>query len=185
MENRTDWTLGEFDDINTLDQYKVALRAGLTPEQALRAVSLYSRDNARTPFQWDASPGAGFTTGTPWLPLNPNYRELNLAAQRGREGSVYEFYRSLIALRKSGEYGETLVYGETVPWLKEQHNLMAYLRRGEKTVLVAGNFQGEPQDMRLPAPLKKLLLNNLETLDADGETLHLAPWQLIVAEVEG
>ena len=185
MENRTDWTLGEFDDINTLDQYEVALRAGLTPEQALRAVSLYSRDNARTPFQWDASPGAGFTTGTPWLPLNPNYRELNLAAQRGREGSVYEFYRSLIALRKSGEYGETLVYGETVPWLAEQHNLMAYLRRGEKTVLVAGNFQGEPQDMRLPAPLKKLLLNNLETLDADGETLHLAPWQLIVAEVEG
>ena len=185
MENRTDWTLGEFDDISTLDQYEVALRAGLTPEQALRAVSLYSRDNARTPFQWDASPGAGFTTGTPWLPLNPNYRELNLAAQRGREGSVYEFYRSLIALRKSGEYGETLVYGETVPWLAEQHNLMAYLRRGEKTVLVAGNFQGEPQDMRLPAPLKKLLLNNLETLDADGETLHLAPWQLIVAEVEG
>ena len=62
---------------------------------------------------------------------------------------------------------------------------MAYLRRGEKTVLVAGNFQGEPQDMRLPAPLRKPLLNNLETLDADGETLHLAPWQLIVAEVEG
>ena len=185
MENRTDWTLGEFDDINTLDQYEVALRAGLTPEQALRAVSLYSRDNARTPFQWDASPGAGFTTGTPWLPLNPNYRELNLAAQRGREGSVYEFYRSLIALRKSGEYGETLVYGETVPWLKEQRNLMAYLRRGGKTVLVAGNFQGEPQAMRLPAPLKKLLLNNLEALDADGETLHLAPWQLVVAEVEG
>ena len=185
MENRTGWTLGEFDDVNTLDQYEVALRAGLTPEQALRAVSLYSRDNARTPFQWDASPGAGFTTGTPWLPLNPNYRELNLAAQRGREGSVYEFYRSLIALRKSGEYGETLVYGETVPWLKEQRNLMAYLRRGEKTVLVAGNFQGEPQDMRLPAPLRKLLLNNLETLDADGETLHLAPWQLAVAEVEG
>ena len=185
MENRMGWTLGEFDDVNTLDQYEVALRAGLTPEQALRAVSLYSRDNARTPFQWDASPGAGFTTGTPWLPLNPNYRELNLAAQRGREGSVYEFYRSLIALRKSGEYGETLVYGETVPWLAEQHNLMAYLRRGERTVLVAGNFQGEPQDMRLPAPLRKLLLNNLETLDADGETLHLAPWQLAVAEVEG
>ena len=185
MENRTGWTLGEFDDVNTLDQYEVALRAGLTPEQALRAVSLYSRDNARTPFQWDASPGAGFTTGTPWLPLNPNYRELNLAAQRGREGSVYEFYRSLIALRKSGEYGETLVYGETVPWLAEQRNLMAYLRRGERTVLVAGNFQGEPQDMRLPAPLRKLLLNNLETLDADGETLHLAPWQLAVAEVEG
>ena len=59
----------------------------------------------------------------------------------------------------------------------------ADLRRGEKTVLVAGNFQGEPQDMRLPGKLKTLLLNNLETLDTDGGTLRLAPWQLVVAEV--
>ena len=184
MENRTDWTLGEFDDINTLGQYKVALRAGLTPEQALRAVSLYSRDNARTPFQWDASPGAGFTSGTPWLPLNPNYRELNLAAQRGREGSVYEFYRSLIALRKSKDYGETLVYGETVPWLAEQKNLMAYFRRGEKTLLVAGNFQAQAQRMRLPSPARALLLNNLEELDADAQSVLLAPWQLVVFELE-
>ena len=184
MENRTDWTLEEFDDISTLDQYAVALRAGLTPGQALKAVSLYSRDNARTPFQWDAGPGAGFTAGTPWLPLNSSYTEINLAAQRGRRGSVYEFYRSLIALRRSPDYAETLVYGKTVPWLPEQENLMAYLRRGDKTLLVAGNFQARPQDMHLPGSVKELLLSNLDTIDADGETLHLAPWQFVVFELK-
>ena len=184
MENRTDWHLSDFNDINTLDEYRVALRAGCTPEQALAAVSLFSRDNARTPFQWDGGEGAGFTSGTPWLPLNPNYPQLNLAEQRGRAGSVYEFYRSLIALRRSAEYGETLVYGETVPWLAEQKNLMAYFRRGEKTLLAAGNFQAQAQRMRLPSPVRRLLLNNLETLDADVQSVLLAPWQLLVFELE-
>ena len=184
MENRSDWRLEDFNDINTLDEYQVALRAGCTPEQALAAVSLFSRDNARTPFQWDGGEGAGFTSGTPWLPLNPNYPQLNLAEQRGRAGSVYEFYRSLIALRKSKDYGETLVYGETVPWLEEQKNLMAYFRRGEKTLLVAGNFQAQAQRMRLPSPARALLLNNLEELDADAQSVLLAPWQLVVFELE-
>ena len=183
MENRTDWTLGDFDDVSTLDQYKVALRAGCAEEEALAAVSRLSRDNARTPFQWNALPGAGFTTGTPWLGLNRNYREINLADQRGREGSVYEFYRSLIALRKSADYGGTLVYGETVPYLPEQKNLMAYFRRGEKTLLVAGNFQGEAQDMALPSPVRAVVLNNLETVSEAGDTVHLAPWQLVVFEL--
>lgn len=184
MENRTDWRLEEFDDISTLDEYKVALRAGYTEEQALAVVSHFSRDNARTPFQWSSEEGAGFTSGKPWLPLNPNYREVNLAAQRGQPDSVYEFYRSLIALRRSADYAETLVYGETVPWLEEQKNLMAYLRRGEKTLLVAGNFQGEGQSMSLPAPTRKVLLNNLDALSQSGELLHLAPWQLIVFEMD-
>ncbi|MCR5576508.1 MAG: alpha-glucosidase [Oscillospiraceae bacterium] len=183
MENRTDWTLKDFDDISTLDQYKVALRAGCTEEEALAAVSRFSRDNARTPFQWDAGPGAGFTAGAPWLGLNENYREINLAEQRGREGSVYEFYRSLITLRKSADYGETLVYGECVPYLPEQKNLMAYFRRGEKTLLVAGNFQAEAQDMLLPSPARTLVLNNLDELSAERDTVHLKPWQLVVFEL--
>ena len=183
MENRTGWTLEEFDDISTLDQYTVALRAGCSEQEALAAVSHMSRDNARTPFQWDGGPGAGFTAGKPWLPVNENYRDINLAAQRGVEGSVYEFYRSLIALRKSAEYGETLVYGETVPYLAGQENLMAYFRRGEKTLLVAGNFQGAAQDMALPSPARAAALNNLDTLDLDETCLHLAPWQLVVLEL--
>ena len=118
------------------------------------------------------------------MPLHPNCRQLNLAEQRGRPDSVYEFYRRLIALRRSPDYAETLVYGETVPWLAEQHNLMAYLRRGERTLLVAGNFQAEEQDMLLPGPVRALLLNNLESYSQNGESVHLLPWQLLVLELE-
>ena len=84
----------------------------------------------------------------------------------------------------TADYAETLVYGETVPWLEEQKNLMAYLRRGERTLLVVGNFQGEGQSMSLPAPTRKVLLNNLDALSQSGELLHLAPWQLIVFEMD-
>ena len=183
MENTDNWTLDAFDDINTLDEYQVALRAGLTPEEALAAVSRFSRDNARTPFQWDASEHAGFTAGTPWLPVNPNYPRVNLAQQRERADSVYSFYRALIALRRDPAYRETVVYGETEPWRPEQHNLMAYFRRGEKTLLVAGNFQGEPQDMPLPGAVKKTLLNNLETLTCEEGVINLQGWQFAVLEL--
>ena len=183
MENTENWTLEAFDDINTLDEYQVALRAGLTPEEALAAVSRFSRDNARTPFQWDASEHAGFTAGTPWLPVNPNYPRVNLAQQRERADSVYSFYRALIALRRDPAYRETVVYGETEPWRPEQHNLMAYFRRGEKTLLVAGNFQGEPQDMPLPGAVKKTLLNNLETLTCEEGVINLQGWQFAVLEL--
>ena len=73
--------LEQIDDISALDQYQVCVDAGFTPEEALKIVSLYSRDNARTPVQWDSSPNAGFTTGIPWLMVNPNYREINVKAQ--------------------------------------------------------------------------------------------------------
>ena len=91
MENTFFSSIGEVDDISTLDQYQVALDAGLSPEEALKAVSAYSRDNARTPVQWDDSPQAGFTTGTPWLNVNPNYRRINVAAQEKDEDSVLSF----------------------------------------------------------------------------------------------
>ena len=180
MEN-TEFTKPEdFDDINTLNEYQVALNAGLTPEEALTAVARISRDNTRTPFQWSAEKNAGFSSGTHWLPVNPNYRNINLASQRGRPDSVYEFYRRLIALRKNEEWAETVVYGETVPYLAEQKNLMAYFREGDKTLLVAGNFQNEAQKMALPAPVGQVLINNLDEFDAEGSVLDLKPWQFVV-----
>ena len=183
MENMAAWRLEDFNDINTLDEYRVALQAGLPPEAALAAVAPFSRDNARTPFQWDSSENAGFTTGTPWLPVNPNFTRLNLAEQRGRADSVYEFYRQLIALRKNPLYAETVVYGETVPYRREQKNLMAYFRRGEKNLLVVGNFQAEAQTMLLPAEPKKILINNLNSFIVGGETLSLAGWQFLILEL--
>ena len=107
MENISFDSIDEVDDISTLDGYKVARAAGLSEKEALRAVEKSSRDNARTPFQWDGSENAGFTTGKPWLRVNPNYTEINLADQRNDPDSVFNFYRQLTRLRKNPDYQET------------------------------------------------------------------------------
>ena len=120
MENISFDSIDEVDDISTLDGYKVARAAGLSDKEALRAVEKSSRDNARTPFQWDGSENAGFTTGKPWLRVNPNYTEINLADQRNDPDSVFNFYRQLTRLRKNPDYQETFTYGELVPYLEDR-----------------------------------------------------------------
>ena len=150
----------------------------------MKVASLHSRDNARTPFQWSDKAHAGFTTGTPWLTENPNYTRINLESQRNDPDSVYQYYRKLTALRKNPEYAETVVYGECIPVWEDRHNLMAYYRKSsEKTLLVIGNYQTEPQSVTLPQALKKVVLNNLPTLVEDGKTLTLAGYQAVVLEV--
>ena len=141
MENLGVVPIDKVDDISALDQYQVSLDAGLSPEEALKVISVYSRDNARTPVQWNSKKNAGFTKGTPWLMVNPNYTSINVEAQEKNPDSVLSFYKELIALRKNPDYKETLVYGTVIPYLEGQHNLMAYHRKGEKDLLVIGNFQ--------------------------------------------
>ena len=184
MENTSHTDISEIDDISTLDEYTVALEAGLSPAEALRTVDRLSRDNARTPFQWDDSPNAGFTDGTPWLPVNPNYKTINLAEQRERADSVWSFYRALIRLRNDPDYAETLVYGALEPYREEEEGLMAYFRRSaSQTILVLGNLTNEKQTVPLPGKTKKLLLNNLNDYTARGGAAELAPWQLAVLEL--
>ena len=184
MENTVISDIARVDDISTLDEYQVALDAGLSPEEALAAVARLSRDNARTPMQWDASPNAGFSAGEPWLPVNPNYTRINLAEQRGRPDSLWSFYREMIRIRKDPELAETVVYGALEPYLEEREGLMAYFRRGERTLLVAGSTGGEPQRLPLPGRLKRVLLNNLEDYKEQAGELTLAPWQFLLLEVE-
>ena len=183
MENVPFSSIDEIDDISTLDEYQVALDAGLTPEDALRAVAKFSRDNARTPMQWSDADHAGFTTGTPWLKVNPNYTSINAADQLDDPDSVRSFYKKLIALRKDPEYKETVVYGAFEPYLEDQHNLMAYYRKGEKTLLVIGNYQTAEQDAVLPREYKKVLLNNYPELIQDGTTLKLHGYQAVILEL--
>lgn len=183
MENTQICSMDEVDDISTLDQYQVAVEAGLTPKAALKAVAAMSRDNARTPMQWDDGENAGFTTGKPWLRVNANYKDINAASQMNDPASVRSFYKELIRLRKNPEYKETVVYGTLEPAFEEQHNLMAYYRKADKTLMVIGNYQKEPQDMVLPKAFRNILLNNLPTLDTDQATLHLAGYQFLVLEL--
>ena len=183
MENIPFKSIDEVDDISTLDEYKVALDAGLTPEAALKAVARRSRDNARTPMQWTGGENAGFTAGTPWLRVNPNYTAINVEKESGDPDSVLNFYKKLIALRKSPEYKETVVYGALIPFMEDRHNLMAYYRKGDKTLLVVGNYQWDEQEITLPSECKKVLINNYPDLISSGDQITLHGYQVLILEL--
>lgn len=184
MENMKFRSIDEVDDISTIDQYQVALDAGYSPEEALKIVSRYSRDNARTPFQWSAEKNAGFTTGTPWLRVNPNYTDINLESQRNDPDSVFQYYRKLIALRKDPQYKETIVYGVTTPLWTDRDNLIAFTRgTDEQTLLVAANFQNEPQTITLDAPYKKVVLNNCKAVSGSDTRITLEGYQAVIFEI--
>lgn len=183
MENIPFKSIDEVDDISTLDEYKVALDAGLTPEAALKAVARRSRDNARTPMQWTGEENAGFTAGTPWLRVNSNYTAINVEKETIDPNSVLNFYKKLIALRKDPEYKETVVYGALEPFMEDRHNLMAYYRKGDKTLLVVGNYQWKEQEITLPSECKKVLINNYPDMVLDGNLVKLHGYQVLVVEL--
>ena len=182
MENVVLTSIREVDDISTLDEYEVCLREGFSEEEALRIVNRYSRDNARTPVQWDSSKNAGFTTGTPWLPLNPNYKKINVAQQEKDPESVLSYYKKLTVLRKNPEYKETMVYGDFVPFMADEDRLMAFYRKGEKTLLILGNYRKEERELELPAPVKKLVLSNAEPR-ITGRKIILSGYEATILEV--
>lgn len=183
MENIPFKSIDEVDDISTLDEYKVALDAGLTPEAALKAVARRSRDNARTPMQWTGEENARFTAGTPWLRVNSNYTAINVEKETIDPNSVLNFYKKLIALRKDPEYKETVVYGALEPFMEDRHNLMAYYRKGDKTLLVVGNYQWDEQEITLPSECKKVLINNYPDMVLDGNSVKLHGYQVLVVEL--
>ena len=183
MTNAHWGSIEEFNDINTKDQYQVALNAGLTEEQALAACEKMSRDNARTPMQWDSSPNAGFTTGTPWLKVNDNYPEINVAAQENDPDSVLNYYRRLTALRKSPEYRQLFTYGKFRPAFENSHRILAYYReKDNQRVLVAANFGRETQHLHLTGAVKKTLLTN-SGRETTGSAMTLAPSEVVVLEL--
>ena len=184
MENTVFSSIEDVDDIGTLDEYKVGLDAGLSPKEALEAAGHFSRDNGRTPMQWSVGEQAGFTTGKPWLAVNPNYTRINVESQENDPDSVLNFYRKLTALRKDSRYQEALVYGTFVPYLEEEKNLIGYLRKtDDQTLLVLANFQKEGRMVKLPGETAKVLLNNLDSVKIENGIISMKPYQFVVLEV--
>ena len=169
--------ISEYDDISTKDQYQVAIDAGCTKEEALACCYENSRDNARTPMQWSADENGGFSTHAPWLAVNPNYKEINVSEQEGRD-SVLSYYKELITLRKSPEYEETFVYGNVEPVYEDTDTVFGFMRMGKENrqkILVAANYGKEAVSLPLPGTAKKLLLSNArrrKLADADHITLE-------------
>ena len=183
MENMEFHSINEVDDISTLDEYQVALKAGLSEEEALKAVGAFSRDNARTPMQWDSSENAGFTAGKPWIRLNPNYKTINAAQQEKDPDSVLSFYKKLTALRKQDEYKDTIVYGAFVPFMEQEENLIGFFREGEKKLLILANMQKEERMVAIPGKIEKVLLNNLDTINIKGNAMLLNSYQFLILQI--
>ncbi|MBQ4046497.1 MAG: alpha-glucosidase, partial [Lachnospiraceae bacterium] len=180
MENREFRSVEEFDDISSIDQYKVARAAGLSDTEALKAVSAYSRDNARTPMQWNAEEHAGFTSGSPWLVVNENYKEINAEKNLADPDSLYHYYQKLIRLRKNPDYKDILIYGTLTPYLPEEKNLMAYIRQLDgRRILVAGNYNAKEKTIPLPEALQSEPLQSepLQSEPMQSEPLQQDPGQ--------
>ena len=171
----------EYNDINTKAEYALARQAGLSNEEALEACYRYSRDNSRTPMQWDGTENAGFTAGRPWLKVNPNYTQINVAEQQGRDSSLLNYYKKLIALRKDPQYKEIFTYGGFEPVFQQEESILGYRRRLEdRDVLVIANF-GEAAVMLQDDILqdRQVLLSNGEAA-CEKNTLMLAAAQAVV-----
>ena len=161
MENCRFDSIDEYDDISTKDDYKVCLEMGCDEKKALNLAYTFSRDNARTPVQWSDEENAGFTTGTPWIKVNPDYKKINLKAQLDDEESVYNFYKKMIEVYKNPKYHELLTFGEFAPYKRNRKNLIAYLRQADdKKILVMVNSQKEPQNVELPGKISDVILSN-------------------------
>lgn len=185
MENCPFENIDQIDDISSKDEYKVCRDAGYSEEESMKLLRVYSRDNARTPVQWSDEENAGFSTHEPWMIVNPNYKEINLAKQKDDRNSVYAFYKQMIALYKDPAYHETLTFGRFEPYMRETKNLIAYYRRGEgQTLLVLANFQNEPQTVMLPETADNVILNNCASVDVDNNgRITLGGYQAVMIEL--
>ncbi|WP_413731410.1 alpha,alpha-phosphotrehalase [Sodalis sp. RH20] len=176
--------IADYRDIETLNMYRDRLAAGYRPHGVMAAIYAKSRDNARTPMQWDTSEHAGFSAGTPWIKVNPNYWDINALSAVEDKDSVFHYYRRLVALRKTADW---LVYGSYELLLPDHGQLFAYCRRYEREeYLVFGNFSGltltiDPAELRLGARSVPLLNNYPDpTL---GENGVIRPWETAIIKL--
>lgn len=171
MTNVAHPSIDLYDDVETRNAWKAAEEAGKDMEQFLKAVHWQSRDNARTPMQWDASAQAGFTKGKPWIPVNKNYPSINVEAAEKDSGSILHYYRKMIAFRKAHP---TLVYGNFEDVLPQHPQLYVYKRWDENgSYLIVHNFSDTPTPWeQKDAPTQWLMGNYTKVTHA-----YLSPWE--------
>ncbi|HEX2820549.1 MAG TPA: alpha-glucosidase [Streptosporangiaceae bacterium] len=184
MANAPFAAIADYRDIQALNFYaEAAARADADLPALLLAMARMSRDQGRTPVQWDASAGAGFTTGTPWIAINPDYTEVNAAAEVGEPGSVFEHYRQLIALRHADP---VVTYGDFELLLPDHPAIWAFLRRAPGAeLLIAANFSADA--VKTPLPLTSDWASAAVVLTSLPDAplrplpdLELRPWESVV-----
>lgn len=173
-------SLDDYKDIETINAYREYVGGGKkTKEEMMEAIYKRGRDNARTPFQWNDSENAGFTKGTPWIKVNPNYKTINAKAQIDDENSVFNYYRKLIDLRKKHEI---IAYGKYELILDDDENIYAYLRKlNNEILLVMCNFNDKNSKFILPENIKydkkDIIISNYDVKSDEIENIDLRPYE--------
>ncbi|WP_018151534.1 glycoside hydrolase family 13 protein [Leeia oryzae] len=177
-------SIDDYQDIESLNHYHERIAAGVPHEEMMEGIYANGRDNARTPMQWNHQANAGFTTGTPWLKLNPNYPQINAEAALADPDSIFYHYQQLIRLRKTSAL---LTYGDYQPLLEDHPQIFAYLRHlGEQRLLVVNSFSAQPIELNLPRELntikgKGIISNYTIRHDLENKT-RLAPYESFAIE---
>jgi oligo-1,6-glucosidase len=177
-------TIEEYVDIDALGKYKAAMAAGQDMEEFMEVLNYSSRENARTPMQWNNSENAGFTTGTPWKRVNPNYKEINVEQQNSDPNSVLNHFRKMTKLRNENL---VLVYGDYDLLLPDHEQIYAYTRiLGEDKMLVLLNFSDKPAEATLPEAegLNEIFINNYDSSPIKAESkIVLEPYQAVIVKM--
>ncbi|MDN6193520.1 MAG: alpha-glucosidase [Alkalibacterium sp.] len=184
MTNRSIQSIDDVDDIESINMYKERLDEGYSKDELIHAINTKGRDNARTPVQWNATEEAGFTTGKPWLPVQPNYKHINIEAALESDESIFYTYKELITLRKENPI---VVWGDYELLLPEDETLFAYKRSYEnKTWLVLANVSKETKELKMPEnnSIERVIMSNYGRNEIDLESIELQPFEAFVLELK-
>ena len=197
MDNFVRKDISEFDDIASKDQYQRALGEKFSTEEALYFVNKRSRDNSRTPMQWDNSKNAGFSENEnikSWIKLTGSQAVTNVKNQLNDEKSIFAHYKKMIDLRQNGKYSDCLIYGEFIPVPLENEKIIAYVRKyGNQKLLCISNFSELKQEVKLndiakvlgekEITLGEILINNFDKIGKDDKKLNLEGFQSLLVEI--
>lgn len=178
--------ISDYKDIETLNMYKEKIEHGVPKDVLMKGIYAIGRDNARTPIQWDPSKNAGFTEGTPWISVNPNYVDINVENALRDKNSVFYYYQNLIKLRKENEI---VVYGDLRLLYEENENIFSYIRTyNDKMLLVILNFFEIEVEFKLTEEIEykhvKLLISNYEVENSKISSIILRPYEARVYAIK-
>ncbi len=182
-------SIEEYRDVESINYFNILKEEGIDEKEIMEILKSKSRDNSRTPVQWNEEKNAGFTTGTPWINIANNYREINVERALENKDSVFYHYKKLIELRKNED---VIAYGDYIQLLEEDSKVYAYERNynGEK-LLVINNFYGEEYLVDLSKEIeglenynKSILISNYKDSTLDLLNLKLRPYESIVYKLE-
>lgn len=175
----------DFNDISSKASYYRELeKEPDNPPKALRKASMTSRDNARTPMQWSSDFHAGFTTGKPWIKINPNYKKINVEKNLNQKDSLFHYYQKLIDLRKHSKYKDVIVYGKFKP-IETDDDLFVYERMNEdKRLLIICSFSLKKKIFKIDGKVKEIILSNIDKTIIKDDNIYLKPYQAIILELE-